>query len=238
MSARDATTRAALLIPVGRLVTDVAHTSRAGCLTVPGKPGRVCAGVRAGGPGPGPAVSTTVALTLLALAVVSKVACLAGSLPSGPLSFRGLTVRSRAVCCPRSSALPGSVAVMDPGPSASQEEFSPLAAGRLESGTLAQRLEQATARSRAITLEIEQGQPQWQRLRDSAFARLRARLDSMPVIEQAKGVLMAQNRCGPDEAFDLLRRASQRANVKVSVLAAQIVEQVASPGAAADRPRP
>ena len=51
----------------------------------------------------------------------------------------------------------------------------------------------------------------------------------MPVIEQAKGVLMAQHRCGPDEAFDLLRRASQRANVKVSVLAAQIVEQIASP---------
>ena len=40
---------------------------------------------------------------------------------------------------------------------------------------------------------------------------------------------MAQHQCGPDEAFDLLRRASQRANVKVSVLATQIVEQVASP---------
>ena len=50
------------------------------------------------------------------------------------------------------------------------------------------------------------------------------------MIEQAKGVLMAQHRCGPDEAFDLLRRASQRANVKVSVLAAQIVEQIACPG--------
>ena len=51
----------------------------------------------------------------------------------------------------------------------------------------------------------------------------------MPVVEQAKGILMAQNRCGPDEAFDLLRRASQRANVKVSVLAARMVEQVAAP---------
>ncbi len=48
------------------------------------------------------------------------------------------------------------------------------------------------------------------------------------VIEQAKGILMAQQRCGPDEAFDLPRRASQRANVKVNVLAAQIVKQVAS----------
>lgn len=59
----------------------------------------------------------------------------------------------------------------------------------------------------------------------------------MPVIEQAKGVLMAQHRCGPDEAFDLLRRASQHANVKVSVLATRIVEQVASPDPAAQRPR-
>ena len=50
------------------------------------------------------------------------------------------------------------------------------------------------------------------------------------VIEQAKGILMAQQRCVrcPDEAFDLPRRASQRANVKVNVLAAQIVKQVAS----------
>jgi hypothetical protein len=62
----------------------------------------------------------------------------------------------------------------------------------------------------------------------------------MPVIEQAKGVLMAQNRCGPEEAFDLLRRASQRANVKLNVLAAQIVEQVASPESQPTRslPRP
>jgi len=77
------------------------------------------------------------------------------------------------------------------------------------------------------------------RLRHSAYARLQARLASMPVIEQAKGVLMAQQRCGPDEAFELLRRASQRANIKVSVLAAQIVEQVASPtpDGSAEQPR-
>src|SRR5262250_2969285 len=56
-------------------------------------------------------------------------------------------------------------------------------------------------------------------LHASAFARLQARLETMPVIEQAKGILMAQQRCGPDEAFDLLRRASQSANVRVSVLA-------------------
>ena len=50
----------------------------------------------------------------------------------------------------------------------------------------------------------------------------------MPVIEQAKGIIMGQQRCGPEEAFALLRQASQRTNIKVHVLAAQIVERTAS----------
>jgi hypothetical protein len=52
----------------------------------------------------------------------------------------------------------------------------------------------------------------------------------MPVIEQAKGILMAQHSCDPDEAFDLLRRASQRFNVPVRVLAARLVHRVQGPG--------
>jgi GAF domain-containing protein len=52
----------------------------------------------------------------------------------------------------------------------------------------------------------------------------------MPVIEQAKGVLMAQHGCGPDEAFELLRRASQRFNVPARVLAARLVDRVQRPG--------
>ncbi len=68
-----------------------------------------------------------------------------------------------------------------------------------------------------------------------AYARLKARLDTMPVIEQAKGIIMARERCGPEEAFDLLRRASQRANLKVHVLAASLVAQT-SRGTAAIAP--
>jgi len=64
----------------------------------------------------------------------------------------------------------------------------------------------------------------------SELARLKARLASMPVIEQAKGIVMARAGCGPEEAFDLLRRASQRANVKVHVMAARLVGQVADTG--------
>lgn len=49
------------------------------------------------------------------------------------------------------------------------------------------------------------------------------------VIEQAKGILMATFRCGPDEASELLRRASRGGGVKVHVLAAKLVAQVSGP---------
>jgi hypothetical protein len=104
-----------------------------------------------------------------------------------------------------------------------------LEAARLEFETQTRRFEEARAHLQATLDQIRKGRPQREILHSSAYARLQAKLDTMPVIEQAKGVLMAQHRCGPDEAFDLLRRASQRANVKLSVLAAQIVEQIASP---------
>jgi AmiR/NasT family two-component response regulator len=56
----------------------------------------------------------------------------------------------------------------------------------------------------------------------------------MPVIEQAKGILIAQTGCSPEEAFALLRQASQRSNVRVSELAASIVDRAVTKG----RPRP
>ena len=119
---------------------------------------------------------------------------------------------------------------MDPGPGDStRDHIARLHAARLEFDAQAKRFEQARTRLQATVEAIQKDLSRPEILHDSAFARLLARLDSMPVVEQAKGILMAQNRCGPDEAFDLLRRASQRANVKVSVLAARMVEQVAAP---------
>jgi hypothetical protein len=64
-------------------------------------------------------------------------------------------------------------------------------------------------------------------LQQSVYARLQARLETMPVIEQAKGIIMTQSRCGEAEAFDTLRRASQRSNVPVRDLAARIVAKAA-----------
>lgn len=56
---------------------------------------------------------------------------------------------------------------------------------------------------------------------------LRAALDSRTVIDQALGILMAQQRCGAEEAFAILRSASQHRNVKLRQVAAEVVESVA-----------
>lgn len=58
-------------------------------------------------------------------------------------------------------------------------------------------------------------------------ARMQARLGSLPVIEQGKGLLMARGECQPDEALDILRRASRRRNVEVRDLAADLVRRTA-----------
>ena len=46
------------------------------------------------------------------------------------------------------------------------------------------------------------------------------------VIEQAKGILMAQRRCDATEAFNILAAASQRANRKLREIAVAIVAGV------------
>lgn len=57
-------------------------------------------------------------------------------------------------------------------------------------------------------------------------------LSSRSVIDQAIGILMAQQRCSSTVAFDILRTASQGRNVKLRIIAADIVEAVG--GSAAD----
>jgi len=53
------------------------------------------------------------------------------------------------------------------------------------------------------------------------------------VIEQAKGILMAAQHCGEQEAFDLLVRASQRENLKLRDIAMRLVTTAAQSAAAA-----
>ena len=58
--------------------------------------------------------------------------------------------------------------------------------------------------------------------------QLEVALESRAVIEQAKGILMAQRDCSDDEAFDMLRRASQRENIKLREVAQRIVTSVSA----------
>ena len=62
-------------------------------------------------------------------------------------------------------------------------------------------------------------------------AQLDAKADSRDVIGMAKGIIIAQQKVSDDEAFDILRRASQRMNMKLRELAQRIVE-----GPPADEP--
>ncbi|MEV4604878.1 ANTAR domain-containing protein [Amycolatopsis sp. NPDC049253] len=55
--------------------------------------------------------------------------------------------------------------------------------------------------------------------------QLREALQSRGVIEQAKGVLMAQRRCGPQEAFDVLVTLSQDTNVKLRDVARAFLDE-------------
>jgi GAF domain-containing protein len=55
-------------------------------------------------------------------------------------------------------------------------------------------------------------------------------MESRAVIEQAKGILMAAEHCTPEEAFDMLRRASQGQNRKLRTIATDIVERYSRGG--------
>jgi GAF domain-containing protein len=56
--------------------------------------------------------------------------------------------------------------------------------------------------------------------------QLRAALASRGVIDQALGIIMAQERCAPHRAFEILRAASQNRNVKLREIAASIVTSI------------
>lgn len=72
----------------------------------------------------------------------------------------------------------------------------------------------------AVTVANTQAYEQAVRLADD----LRQALLSRDVIGQAKGLLMASSGLTSDQAFDMLRRASQRTNIKLHDIAADMVD--------------
>ena len=65
--------------------------------------------------------------------------------------------------------------------------------------------------------------------REERERNLEAALSSRSVIDQAMGVLMAQARINADEAFHVLRRRSQTANVKLRDVAATLIAEAPRP---------
>jgi GAF domain-containing protein len=57
-------------------------------------------------------------------------------------------------------------------------------------------------------------------------ANLLATLETRTGIDVAVGIIMAQNRCSQDEAFELLKSASSARNVKLHIVAAGVVESL------------
>jgi AmiR/NasT family two-component response regulator len=74
-----------------------------------------------------------------------------------------------------------------------------------------------------------------QNLADLA-AQLEVAVRSRAVIDQAKGIIMAQNRCSSEEAFRMLVRTSQNRNLKLRHLAEQLVASVTQPPDRTTRP--
>jgi GAF domain-containing protein len=57
----------------------------------------------------------------------------------------------------------------------------------------------------------------------SLAQHMQAAMESRAVIEQAKGIIMGERRCNPDEAFQILTRLSQDTNRKLRDVAAVLV---------------
>ena len=62
-------------------------------------------------------------------------------------------------------------------------------------------------------------------MRELEVAQLRQALQSRDVIGQAKGILMERRGISADEAFDVLRRASQSLNIKLTTVAQTLVDR-------------
>jgi GAF domain-containing protein len=69
--------------------------------------------------------------------------------------------------------------------------------------------------------------------KEEAIRDLEAALESRGRIDQAIGVVMAQQRCGPEEALTLLRMHSSNTNRKLRDVAAELVARFASDAASA-----
>lgn len=98
--------------------------------------------------------------------------------------------------------------------------FYALAAGPSDADRQGRASQLANQAAGALGLEL--------RLRAEldAGAGLRAALTSRSMVDRAIGILMGQQHCSAEAAFDLMRKTSQARNLKLRDVAAQIVDSV------------
>ena len=90
-----------------------------------------------------------------------------------------------------------------------------------------QTLEMATAFAGYAAVAVANAQ-----LYETAAAlasQMQQAMESRAVIEQAKGLIMGQRRCTPEEAFQLLTQASSRSNRKLRDVAADLIASTQRP---------
>jgi GAF domain-containing protein len=108
---------------------------------------------------------------------------------------------------------------------AGTEEFA--ASLNLYSRRVSERSEEQLRHATAFTAQLAAAMQSVDSYRATArLAReLAEAMRTRATIEQAKGILMAEHRVSPDDAFGLLTRISQKSNTKLAEVARQILEQ-------------
>ena len=108
------------------------------------------------------------------------------------------------------------------------EDEEPWAPERLERAAI---FAQQVARVMALCIRISE--------QTVINGDLTAAMASRATIDQAIGIIMAQNRCSSEEAFEILRSASSHRNIQLRDVAAAVVQGIAGsvPSAGQFRPR-
>ena len=92
----------------------------------------------------------------------------------------------------------------------------------------------ATDRAKAVMLAVLAGlalsAAEARQAEDLRIANLEAALISRNLIGQAQGILMERERITADQAFDILRRASQHLDIKLRDVAQRLVDTGEGPG--------
>lgn len=130
------------------------------------------------------------------------------------LSSRAEAMRTRAVWSlplSRSGSPAGALTVYS-------TNGEPWIDGRAAGSRLVAELAELELRTAAATAELARGN-----------ATLQEALETRTIIGQAQGMLMVRERISADQAFDILRRASQRTNRKLRDIAGELVARATEP---------